>query len=443
VEESLGKYDLLRPYQKTGVQFFLKNEHALLADEMGLGKTVQTAVSVNILFHNKKIDNALIICPTSLKLNWKKELQNWCPLLSAIIIKGNLINRKALYDLPYNIWIASYEQIRNDITYIINNKTYDLVILDEAQRIKNKSSSISSSCKLLRRKMSWVLTGTPIENNIEELFSIFSFLQYGIINNFDSLKEIKENIKPYFLRRTKKEVLEDLPPIISQEIFMELSDEQQITYDERILDSHREIDSDSSISNLFSILTNLKQICNFDKLTGQSSKYEYLINILEEAIVNNKKVLIFSQFVSSLETIRRKLKSDLNLNLDIYHGGLNELEKEKMIANFENSNDSFNLLLISLKAGGVGLNLNSATIVIMFDMWWNPAVENQAIQRAHRFGKKEPLHVIKFISSNTIEEKIKNLLIQKQELFDKIIETAESAEIKLLSKEDLITILKN
>ncbi len=252
--QAISIYNELRPYQQRGTQFLIEREYALLADEMGLGKTVQAAVSIYLLFQKQKIQNALIVCPTSLKLNWKRELNKWCPAISVTVVKGDAENRHALFLLPFNIWIASYEQIRNDRTFLKKHLKYDLVILDEDQRIKNKDSRISTSCKLLSRNISWAISGTPLENNIEDLISISTFLKYGLIDPYQSFKTIKDSIKPFFLRRTKKEVLPDLPPILEQEVLLELLDEQHASYLEVLDDSRNEINTNSNISQLFSII---------------------------------------------------------------------------------------------------------------------------------------------------------------------------------------------
>jgi SNF2 family DNA or RNA helicase len=438
----IENYNKLRPYQKEGVHYFVNRDSALLADEMGLGKTVQTGVALNILFHRKKIENVLIVCPSSLTFNWQRELAIWCPFISLVIIKGNFNDRKAFYLLPYKIWIASYEQIMNDFLFLINaNIKYDLVILDEAQRIKNSSSRTSQACKLLSRKMSWALSGTPLENSIDDLISVFSFVKSGLLSSFNNKREINSLIAPFFLRRTKFEVLKDLPPILDQDIYLLLDTNQKNSYDIALLESRSEISSRSNITQLFSIITKLKQICNFDPLSGSSVKYDALKNIVNKSIDNEKKILVFSQYVETLEHIKTKIYEDFSFDAHIFHGGLSKVIKEDIVKKFETSK-GFNILLISLKAGGVGLNLNSATIVVMYDRWWNPAVENQAIHRAHRFGKTEPLNVVKFVVSETIEEKIEIILREKQELFNLVIEEIDHPISKLFSKDELVRILK-
>ena len=207
----IENHNLLRDYQKKGVDFFVNNDSCLMADEMGLGKTVQTSVALDVLFHDNKIGKVLIICPASLVFNWYKELDKWCPSVSRVLIYGSQKTRESLYQLPYNIWISSYEQIRIDMEmFISKDLEFDVVILDEAQRIKNTNSKTSLACKLLNRNKSWALTGTPIENNISDIISIFSFVNEGVINEFNTNKEVKNLIEDSFLRRTKKEVLKDL-----------------------------------------------------------------------------------------------------------------------------------------------------------------------------------------------------------------------------------------
>lgn len=407
---------------------------------MGLGKTVQTSVAFDVLFHENSIENVLIVCPAALMYNWYKELEKWCPSVSKVLINGSQQTRESLYSLPYNIYISSYEQIRIDMEmFISNNLKFDLVALDEAQRIKNKDSKTSLACKLICREKSWALTGTPIENNITDIISIFSFLKEGHINEFNSYDEIKNLIEDSFLRRTKKDVLKDLPPILYNDLNLKMNGEQLECYEETF---NEYISSNANISSIFARISKLKSICNFSLKSNTSIKYEALLNILENSRNENQKVLIFSQYVDSLNRIRDLLIKDLKNEFDVFHGGLNKDERDKIINKFEN-NLEFDVLLISLKAGGVGLNLNSASNVVLFDRWWNPALENQAIQRAHRFGKKVPLNVYRFIISDTIEEKIENILKKKELLFDEMINDPSINEHnKLFTRKELMQILE-
>ena len=440
-EELLIKnHKLLRDYQKKGVDFFVNNDSCLLADEMGLGKTVQTSVALDVLFHDKKINKVLIICPAALVFNWYKELSKWCPSVSRVIISGTQEKRESLYLLPYNIWISSFEQVRIDMEMFISEDIgFDIVILDEAQRIKNKNSKTSLACKLIQRKKSWALTGTPIENNIADIISIYSFVKEGTINDFDTNDDVKYLIEDSFLRRTKSEVLKDLPPILYNDIYLKMN-RIQLDYYEDALNEY--VSSDEKMASIFARISKLKTICNFIPNSDESIKYDALLNILENAKYENQKVLIFSQYVETLNRIKRLLKIDLNNQFNIFHGGLNKEDRDVMINNFE-KNKKFDILLISLKAGGVGLNLNSATNVVLFDRWWNPALENQAIHRAHRFGKKFPLNVYRFIISDTIEEKIENILKKKELLFDEMMNDSSITEHNnLFTKEDLLMILQ-
>ena len=437
----IENHNLLRDYQKKGVDFFVNNNSCLMADEMGLGKTVQTAVALDVMFHDNNIEKVLIICPAALVFNWYKELDKWCPSVSKVLINGSQKTRESLYHLPYNIWISSYEQIRIDMEmFISNDLEFDVVILDEAQRIKNKDSKTSLACKLLNRDKSWALTGTPIENNITDIISIYSFVNEGVINEFHSNNEIKSLIEDSFLRRTKKEVLKDLPPILYNDLYLKMNGDQLDCYQD-VLNEY--ISSNANMTSIFARISKLKSICNFSPTSNTSIKYEALLNILENSRNENQKVLIFSQYVGSLKRIKDLLAIDLNQKYNIFHGGVNKEERDEMIDNFEN-NSEFDILLISLKAGGVGLNLNSATNVVLFDRWWNPALENQAIQRAHRFGKKVPLNVYRFIISDTIEEKIENILKKKELLFDEMINDSTITEHNnLFTKEDLLLILQH
>ena len=408
ISERLDLPSPLRKYQWEGVSFFIRSESALLADEMGLGKTVQSAVALSLMLKEPQINRVLIIVPASLRLNWKRELSKWVPDVHCMTVTGNQENRLAYYCLPIPILIASYEQIQADVGSLHPCVRFDLVVLDEAQKIKNASSSISLACKLLPRDRSWALTGTPVENKPEDLISIFSFVKQGLLCKGLPLYEIHDRMQPYFLRRDKSSHLKEMPPIIIQDLPVEMKGNQREAYDDiwenrknllKITNSNKEI-------HLLSIITKLKKMCNYDPCSDQSAKFDFLWQILDSLKETKEKILVFSQYVKTIKWLANKIDG---VSCDIYHGGMNEKNRDTAIQAFEGK-DGPRVLLISLRAGGVGLNLQSASIVILFDRWWNPAVENQAIQRAHRFGRQLPLHVIRFYTEHSIEEKISLIL---------------------------------
>ena len=438
---NLNLPDQLRPYQWEGVQFLVESDAVLLADEMGLGKTVQVAVSLEILWRKLQLTRALVVVPASLKLNWETELRRWAPSLTVRRVRGDAVDRRAYYLLPINVLIASYEEIRLDINNFASNVYFDVVVLDEAQRIKNSDSKSSLACRLLNSNRSWALTGTPIENRLSDLISIFRFVKVNILRKGLSRSEIHSRMRPHFLRRCKSDVLKDLPPIISQDIPIELQGKQQHAYIE-IWDSRREgLDTSLngfSAANLLAIITKLKQVCNYDEESGESAKLNALMDILDSQTTEDDKIIVFSQYVDTLKWLALQIK---NIPVEIFHGGLSQSAREKLLDRFRNDPGP-RCLFISLRAGGVGLNIQEASTVVLFDRWWNPALENQAIQRAHRFGRNEPLHVIRFTVLETIEEHISNIVRKKQQLFENYVETAVNVDIPKFNKEMLRQILE-
>lgn len=440
IERLINIFKSLRGYQKKGVKFLIECDSVLLADEMGLGKTVQAAVALEILKRIYKSIKVLIICPSSLCINWDRELNKWAPKLSIRRIFGNANDRKAHFRLPFNVWIASYEQIRNEIDFILGELNFDLVVLDEAQRIKNSNSITSMVCRQLPRKKAWALTGTPIENNLGELISLFNFLKPGVLYMGMPRKNVHERMSKFFLRRIKKDVLQELPPIIIQDLELEMERNQLETYENQLITARSVIrESKAKISNidLLALITKLKQICNYDPISGNSCKINALKDIINGQEGSKYKIIVFSQYVKTLNEIEKQLNSSYTI---CYHGGLSKDLRESIINNFKESKKSI-ILLMSLKAGGVGLNLPNASMVILFDRWWNPAVEDQAIQRAHRFGREEPLQVIRMLVENSIEERIDKILKEKRLIFNEYIDKAKIADVSSFTKEDLIKIL--
>ena len=405
---------------------------------MGLGKTIQTIVAIES--GKQKYNRVLIVCPASLCLNWFREVELWAPGLTVRRVIGDSDDRKYTYRLPVQVLIASYEQVRSDSKSMLSELEFDLVVFDEAQRIKNVNSATNWACRLIRRDQAWALSGTPLENSPEDLRGIFRVLNPQLLYSGMSPAEVHNAIEGVFLRRTKAQVLQELPPILFRDLRLELGKQQRRVYDgvwntrfKSVLQNGEKL----NIANMFSVLTKLKQICNFDRETGQSVKLEALHDLLETIKSNNLKVLVFSQYVETLSWLSDRIK----IPHDLYHGGQSQEEKERKVIGFRKSTGP-KALLVSLKAGGVGLNLQEASTVVMFDRWWNPAVESQAIQRAHRFGKSTSLEVIRFLIEDTIEQRINDILKTKAELFDRYINDAPSHDANTLSKDILKQILK-
>lgn len=429
--------DTLRPYQREGVSFLFRNDAGLLADEMGLGKTVQAITALRLLLRKPGIDRAVVVAPTSLALNWQREFERWAPELVVRRLTGGQVDRLAYYELPIAVLIASYEQISIDALDRIPADAFDVVVLDEAQRIKNYESRTAFACRLLPRKIAWALTGTPIENSRADIESIFAFLRPGLLKRTDGKSKMLAAIAPFFLRRRKAEVLEDLPPIIYEDMSLELTDAQRAAYDtewERGSVAFRHAPHPIPAPDLLALITRLKQICNFAPDGEESCKVDALRVLLETAAAENIKVLLFSQYV---ETLNRLNESIDVMPAAVYSGEQSASERDQVLTAFERVSGS-RLLLMSLRAGGVGLNIPSADLVILFDRWWNPAVEAQAVNRAHRLGRKTPLHVVRFLVSDSIEERVDAILSAKQQLFEEYVEAVDVPDIKLLTRNDLI-----
>jgi SNF2 family DNA or RNA helicase len=429
----------LRPYQWGGVSFLARSSCALLADEMGLGKTVQAAVALRLALQLPDCDRALIVAPAALTLNWTRELARWAPNLTVRRLQGSREDREGWYELPVPVLVGSYEQIRLDASTLPRAARFDIVLLDEAQRIKNPDSETAFACRLLPRSRSWVLTGTPVENSADDLLSIFRFLQPTLLHPGLPRAELHDRIRPYFLRRRKGEVLPELPPIIVQDLPLELQGPQRLAYDD-VWEGRRtwlRSEETAADTSLFGLITRLKQVCNFDPVSGESVKLDSLRLIVDGLTEPTDKLLIFSQYVETLEWLTERLG---DIPRELYHGQLPAAAQDSALARFEREPGP-RVLLLSLRAGGVGLNLPSGSLVVLFDRWWNPAVENQAIQRAHRFGRDRPLQVVRFLVVDSIEERIDRLLQEKQLLFEQYVEMAESASIRLFSRHELRRLL--
>lgn len=423
----------LHDYQWEGVAFLYRSHSALLADEMGLGKTVQTAVALALLLNGgSDVSRVLIVAPSSLTINWMEEIETWAPSLTARRVQGATRAREAFYLLPIPVLVSSYEQIRYDGLDRIPSDTFDLVVLDEAQRIKNKNSATALACRLLPRKRAWALSATPLENDEDDIASIVGFLDPMVGQNL-SIANLAKKLGSVMLRRRKSDVRAELPPVIFQDLKLNLSTPQRERYNELWVNRATTVGSnvtDGDISAaLLGLITRLKIICNFDVAANTSSKLDALKAISESA-GKSARILVFSQFVETLQWISGRIE----LPHDLLTGSMSLPERQTVIDRFKRDSVPRGLL-VSLRAGGVGLNLGAATHVVLFDRWWNPAVEVQAIYRAHRFDRDEPLHVVRFLVTDSIEERIAAILDRKKRLFNEIVESAEKTTYRFTRKE--------
>jgi SNF2 family DNA or RNA helicase len=407
---------------------------AILADEMGLGKTVQAAAALVEVLKKKGVDRALVVTPAPLAVQWAEELNRWAPSLTVRVAPDNQAERLALFDLPIPVLITTYERLRLDIKHLLGRPELGVVILDEAQRIKNGATWTSLAPRLLRRKYAWALTGTPLENHSGDLLTLADFIAPGLVHSASSRTEIINRLRPHFLRRTKAVVTPDLPPMIVQDLHLELEGFQKQAYSQ--LWDNRAQASNGEAGQLLALITRLKQLCNYEPETGTSSKLDALQVLLENLTESDDKVIVVSQYAATLEWLEGELSDTAS---HLFHGGLSETVRAKALADFM-SLPGPRVLLLSLKAGGVGLNLNAASHVVIFDRWWNPAAEDQAAARGHRFGRTRPLHVIRFVVRDSIEERILDVLSKKKDLWEQYVEPLQTSVPKFNSQ-DLRAIL--
>jgi SNF2 family DNA or RNA helicase len=453
----------LREYQIEGFKW-LKSLSALgfggiLADEMGLGKTIE--IITFLLSEAKENKKSIVISPTSLIYNWKAELEKFAPSLKIAIIHGEKGERLKLINnfRDYDVILTTYGTLRMDIQQY-EDIVFDYCIIDEAQNIKNYLAQNTKVIKEVKAKVRFALTGTPIENNLTELWSIFDFIMpdylYSkevfetkfIIKREGDLEELKLLIKPFLLRRTKSEVMKELPDKIEKKFIVEMTVAQKAVYKAyiKVVRDKMKNNSEGRIE-VFSYLTKLRQICLdpsliMDEYKGGSGKLKVATELIERQINSEGKVLLFSQFTSALKNIGESLK-EKGISFFYLDGKTKPKDRIKLVDEFNISADT-KVFLISLKAGGTGLNLTSANLVIHFDPWWNPAVEHQATDRAHRIGQRNVVEVIKLVAKGTIEEKIILLQESKKSLIDSVItgELTNSDVLGKLTKEELLDLFR-
>ena len=452
----------LRDYQKYGYKWLKyltdNNLGACLADDMGLGKTLQ-AIALLSNLHEEKKKKSMVIMPKSLIYNWENEIKKFAPKLKVGVYYG--INRDFSSLKKVDVILTTYGTIRNDIENLLENK-FDLLILDESQNIKNINSQTTKAVLLLNAKKRVALSGTPIENNLLELYSLFRFLNpemFGSVQRFtnnyivpiqkysdiSTIEELKKKIYPFLLRRVKKEVLEDLPDKIEKLVYVDMNDEHRRFYEERRKYYYSLLEKNTSSQGNFDkffvlqAINELRHIVSSPELESKkiiSSKKEVLIENVIEAIENNHKVLVFVNYLSSIESICDSLKENKIKYLKMTG---QTKDRQNLVDKFQ-SDSRYKVFVMTLKTGGVGLNLVSADTIFIYDPWWNTTVENQAIDRAYRLGQDKTVFAYKMIMRNTIEEKILKLQEIKNKLLDDLI-SEDNLSTKNLSKSDIEFIL--
>ena len=462
----------LREYQKRGFNWLKTLDKykfgGILADDMGLGKTIQViALLLSLTAEEKK--TSIVISPSSLYLNWENEIKRFAPSLKTLVISGSRDERvKKIKSLEnYDVVLTSYDLLKKDLADY-KDYSFRYVIADEAQYIKNNNTKNAMSLKELKGEVRFALTGTPIENSLAELWSIFDFVMPGYLYSYRKFKEIfespiiKENddmamrklqsmVAPFILRRTKAEVLKELPEKTVSVMYNEMEEAQSKVYSAYLLSAKKEVKeelekSNNEISNMkiLALITRLRQIAchpslfleDYDK---DSSKVNQCIEIVKEAVDSGHKMLIFSSFTSIFDILERELEEN-GIKYFKLTGKTKVDARVEMVDEF-NKSEEIPVFLVSLKAGGTGLNLIGADMVIHFDPWWNLSQENQATDRAYRIGQRNNVQVFKLITKGTIEEKIQELQDRKSKMIDDVIKSGETLITKM-TKEDILKLFE-
>ncbi|MCM1342912.1 MAG: DEAD/DEAH box helicase [Muribaculaceae bacterium] len=462
---------VMRKYQKHGYRWLCTLESSgfggILADDMGLGKTLQVIAVLLAARNEGKLEApALIVTPASLVYNWQEEFTRFAPELSVGLIVGSQAQRREILN-RYKSWdvlVTSYDLLKRDIADY-EGRQFSYQVIDEAQFIKNHSTAAAKSVKIVKSRVKYALTGTPIENRLSELWSIFDYLMPGFLYGYetfkkeletpivknqdaDAAKRLKRMVSPFILRRLKGDVLKDLPEKLEETYYAKMEEKQQQLYDGQVVHMRKMLEKQTEENyrknkiQVLAELTKLRQICCdpsllFEDYGGESAKRAACMDLIRSAIEGEHKILLFSQFVSMLEL----LEEDLVKQQIPYYKITGETAKEKRLELVRSFNtDPTPLFLISLKAGGTGLNLTGADIVIHYDPWWNLAVQDQATDRAHRIGQTRAVSVYKLIMKDSIEEKILRMQEEKRNLAEKIL-SGENGGIVSMSREDLLELL--
>ena len=467
VPDSLKR--VMRSYQKNGFKWLKTLESCqfggILADDMGLGKTIQ---AISFLLSGKKEGvTTLVVAPASLVFNWGEEFGRFGPELKVQLITGDQQERQKRIEeyADYDVSVTSYDLLRRDISYYEGKKfTYE--IIDEAQYIKNHTTAAAKAVKVIDSRMRIALTGTPIENRLSELWSIFDFLMPGFLYSYevfkrdvetrivkyddkDAMSRLQRMVAPFIMRRLKSDVLKDLPDKLEEVRYVKFDKIQQTAYDAQVvhmqemLTKQDDEDFNKNKMKVLAELTRLRQICCdpglcFDNYDGGSAKLDSCIELVQSAMDGGHKMLLFSQFTSMLDIIRTRL-DEQGISYYVITGETSKEKRLQLVKAF--NGDDVPVFLISLKAGGVGLNLTGADVVIHYDPWWNVAAQNQATDRAHRIGQTKKVTVYKLIARHSVEEKILKLQETKRDLAEQVM-NGGLGQLGSMSRDELLELLQ-
>lgn len=394
------------------------------------------------------VQSCLIVTPAGLVRQWRRQLRDWAPELRLSTIDGSAGERTAAWAARAQVHIASYEGLRSDLymraPHGPANWQWDLVAIDEAQRIKNAGSELARSVKALKRTRSWALSGTPLENRLDDVISILDFVAPGRFDPSKMMVGLRQLLAEVQLRRRREDVLQDLPPKLSSTVYLELTPRQRAVYRRAEREGVMRLEAlgrELRISHVLELILRLKQICNFCPESGELAKLADLKMRLDMIGASSAKSLVFSQFVEEPFGARRLARELAAFSPILLVGDVDPATRATRVADFERDRQR-RLMVMSLKAGGVGLNLTSASYVFHFDRWWNPAVQAQAEDRTYRIGQTQPVHVYAYLCSDTIEERIEEILLEKRTLFADVIEGIGMGGLRRLDVDVLLSAIK-
>ena len=436
----------LMPFQRDGVGALIGMDRLLLSDDMGLGKTVQAVAALRILKAQGEIGSCLVVAPAGVLDQWRREIARWAPEMSAIIIRGPADDRAWQWKAKTDVALVSYDVLRWDAAIVATLRAsrgaWDVVVLDEAQRIKNRNAT-SEAAKSIPRVRSWALTGTPIENHEEELASIVEFVDHDEgtpRKRYRPGATLLLRHSELQLRRKKADVLDDLPPKLETRLTIPLHRDQRDSYDRAEREGIvylKSLGAEIGVGHVLELITRLKQVCNVDPRTGESSKLDDIGDRLWTLTAQGHKALVFSQYTSDASGVAAAARHLRAFNPLSLTGDIPPEERAALIDRFK-TGETHKALIISLRAGGLGLNLQEASYVFHLDRWWNPAVERQAEDRTHRLGQTVKVNVIKYTCEDTIEERIDRILERKQALFDRLVDDVSLDLSARMNREELL-----